>query len=597
MSEGKNHEMEQQMEWNSSTLPLSAEEYLQKQQKFIENYKWLVNSFLAEFFAEGLWERIPLSWRICLEKISIDEFHDLISPDVKGKNFSCVLPLSLLSFIALCHYLALPRKQMFNECTQTKDSANDTKLPHSFRRHVKIKKQYEVKHLSQLIKTVADHIGCNQIADVGGGLGHLSRYLAFVHHLQVVTIESEGHHKMTAEKFDKETLRDIQRSKLRNTGKPQDCDEAPPIHVTKMVPLDISADEFVNIILSARRNSPAERFQDENESMPSENRTFDDNKQTSTDSEENKENYVLVGLHTCGDLSPTMIRTFVNCEGAKAIVLISCCYMKLTCNEVEMNFNNLSISEEGNRLPAKHVQTNCSCNSASCSEDLHFETNSPDGKHNNADDASKKSAISEDTGLSGCCCTNHEGRNNVIKDKTDQIAPKHTGFPMSHYLRRQSKLSVDWDGLELACHNLDNYCQRLLDEKEKLKIQCYRAALEVVIRKLRPDMKNPQIRCQKIKGASRLSFQEYAHAALQRINISKPSQEIFEELDINSFLSRWKEVTMFYCLRLLIGPVIESMVLTDRLLYMQENGFRANLYTVFDAKISPRNFALVSFKD
>ena len=47
MFEGKNHEMEQQMEWNSSTLPLSAEEYLQKQQTFIENYKWLVNSFLA----------------------------------------------------------------------------------------------------------------------------------------------------------------------------------------------------------------------------------------------------------------------------------------------------------------------------------------------------------------------------------------------------------------------------------------------------------------------------------------------------------------------------------------------------------------------
>ena len=39
--------------------------------------------------------------------------------------------------------------------------------------------------------------------DVGGGLGHLSRYLALVHKFRVVTIESEGHHKIRAEQFDK----------------------------------------------------------------------------------------------------------------------------------------------------------------------------------------------------------------------------------------------------------------------------------------------------------------------------------------------------------------------------------------------------------
>ena len=213
--------------------------------------------------------------------------------------------------------------------------------------------------------------------------------------------------------------------------------------------------------MSARRNSRAESFQDDNVVLPSENGTCDGNKQTSTGSKENKENYVLVGLHTCGDLSPTMIRTFVNCKGAKAIVLISCCYMKLTLNEMEMNFNNLSISEEGNRPPANHVQSTCSCNSASCNEDLHFETNSPDGKHN-IEDASKKSAIPGDTGLCGCCCSYHEGRTNVNKDKAGHISPKHTGFPMSRFLRGQSKLTVDWDALELACHNLDNYCKRLL---------------------------------------------------------------------------------------------------------------------------------------
>ena len=33
-------------------------------------------------------------------------------------------------------------------------------------------------------------------------MGHLSRYLALVHKFKVITIESEGHHKIRAEQFD-----------------------------------------------------------------------------------------------------------------------------------------------------------------------------------------------------------------------------------------------------------------------------------------------------------------------------------------------------------------------------------------------------------
>lgn len=46
------------------------------------------------------------------------------------------------------------------------------------------------------------------------------------------------------------------------------------------------------------------------------------------------------------------------------------------------------------------------------------------------------------------------------------------------------------------------------------------------------------------------------------------------EINIDELLSRWKEVIMFYCLRLLLGPVIESLILLDRCLYLRENGKR-----------------------
>ena len=42
------------------------------------------------------------------------------------------------------------------------------------------------------------------------------------------------------------------------------------------------------------------------------------------------DSFVIIGLHTCGDLASTLIRTFVNCPEVRGIVIVGCCYMKLT---------------------------------------------------------------------------------------------------------------------------------------------------------------------------------------------------------------------------------------------------------------------------
>ena len=41
-------------------------------------------------------------------------------------------------------------------------------------------------------------------------------------------------------------------------------------------------------------------------------------------------NYILVGLHTCGDLSATMLRLFVESDIFVGLVSVGCCYMKLS---------------------------------------------------------------------------------------------------------------------------------------------------------------------------------------------------------------------------------------------------------------------------
>ena len=40
--------------------------------------------------------------------------------------------------------------------------------------------------------------------------------------------------------------------------------------------------------------------------------------------------FILTGLHACGDLTPTFLRFFINCSLAKGLASVGCCYMKLT---------------------------------------------------------------------------------------------------------------------------------------------------------------------------------------------------------------------------------------------------------------------------
>ena len=47
---------------------------------------------------------------------------------------------------------------------------------------------------------------------------------------------------------------------------------------------------------------------------------------------------------------------------------------------------------------------------------------------------------------------------------------------------------------------------------------------------------------------------------------------LIAELRTDVLVSQWKDVIMFFCLRLLLGPVIESLILLDRYLYLAENG-------------------------
>lgn len=66
---------------------------------------------------------------------------------------------------------------------------------------------------------------------------------------------------------------------------------------------------------------------------------------------------------------------------------------------------------------------------------------------------------------------------------------------------------------------------------------------------------------------------------------------------IESKLAKWKHVVIFYTLRLMLAPLVESVILLDRMLSLLERGFHAEIVTLFDANISPRNLTLIATKE
>ena len=65
----------------------------------------------------------------------------------------------------------------------------------------------------------------------------------------------------------------------------------------------------------------------------------------------------MIGLHSCGNLSPSMIRLFLGNRRFRSLFLISCCYHRMDCVASNTNF---PLSEclktlEGNALPSKEI--------------------------------------------------------------------------------------------------------------------------------------------------------------------------------------------------------------------------------------------------
>ncbi|KAI4893287.1 hypothetical protein NFI96_019690 [Prochilodus magdalenae] len=585
---------------------------------FLCRYKHISDSYIIEFFSENLWDTLPQGWQKALRDLTAPQIADLLlDKDIKNRIYPSVWPLSLLALRATAHTLAFPRTPTGHQVPHTvgllkpeefiSNRSQSSLLGHIFRKHVKPKKQHEICKLGTLVKQLCDHTQCTSVVDVGSGQGHLTRFLSFGLGLNVTGIEADPNLVSMASKFDRQLLLTLDKESqktgisqlstagcapehvlgwvnpratwevfLQQMGKGGEESESYPTTVglcKKRQRVSVSDQgqeverepvhgsqrlytEECSLVADAEKRQSTALFHQHDgvntdhaaqslsvttepllNSSPVSNQLCQENSLNessvggwtiwnsnvhSCNKGPNSSDFVLTGLHACGDLSATLLRHFVNCPRVQGITSVACCYMKITTKE--------------NPTPPGVI---------------------PPPLSDNSKDVSKT-----------------------------------FGYPMSDWVKGLPEHELSYKAREGACHAIEDYVHRLRGESGLLKTHCYRAALESIIRAERPHLRRAGI--QTIKKAHTLSFSEYARLGLPRVGL--PADLPFDHARVESMLEQQGRVVVYFSLALLLAPVVETLVLLDRMLFLQEKGFQSQLVPLFDPAFSPRNLVLVAVK-
>ncbi|XP_075537807.1 methyltransferase-like protein 25B isoform X2 [Dermacentor variabilis] len=354
-------------------------------------------------------------------------------------------------------------------------------LTHAFRKHVKLKKQHEIVRLAMVIEMLAQKCDCSHALDVGSGQGHLARLLALDKKLHIATVDLVGSHLTSAQRFDHQAAIHVQKKKAAEIeAEVADSSCYLPQHVELEISMATTPAELEQVAEKAwgRGSSGAE-------------------------------NFVLVGLHTCGNLGPSMIQLFADSPAARGLVSVGCCYMKLS------------------------------------------------------------------------------------EDKCEGIEMK-MAYPMSsHVCALGNVAALSYQAREVACHAFEVYTRKLKESPLALKIHCYRALLERLIVNRYKDQRHCGLGS--VKHADSLTFSQYARKALEKFPLTLPDEDL-DSPELELAMDEWQRVVVFYSLRLLLAPVIESLILVDRMLYLWDRCISSSLLPLFDPCLSPRNLVLLAFK-
>ncbi|XP_059591662.1 uncharacterized protein LOC100262853 isoform X2 [Vitis vinifera] len=498
-------------------------EWIHAIHQFLTPYSFLINAHVVNFFNDRLWEAIDEDWIDCLKNEPVDHLLQIPSG-----IFQDHWPPSLQQFVIALSSLVLPRHQAGLESILP--NMGMTSLDSVLTQGMNMKKKHEVEVLSAVVDSIANSVGADTIVDVGAGQGYLAQVLSFQYQLSVVAIDSCSHHgnvtNARAERIKKHYA-----AQMRKSGSGSRSLNVPKTVTCRVMSADML--KAVNDMLLSEDDVQCPQQIGQSISQPS-HPGLDKRRLPSLCDVHNESSFVLAGLHACGDLSVTMLRTFLECKEVKAVVSIGCCY-------------NL-LSEEV-----------CESSSSQC------------------------------------------------------------GFPMSNVIK-SAGLSLGKSSRDLACQVLYRYYPEVLitspaigRQGKALRRQQQRRNLESSLQPEKDDKaafamekdslfqgisSDETTISDAINSVDKYSlFEKFCKSGLCRLGL-KPLPDV-------NFKEVWEEAAPFaefigpyWSLRAALGPLLETLILLDRLLFLQEQGssVEAVMLPIFDPVLSPRNVAIIAKK-
>uniref|UniRef100_A0A8C2BQ22 Ribosomal RNA adenine dimethylase domain containing 1 n=1 Tax=Cyprinus carpio TaxID=7962 RepID=A0A8C2BQ22_CYPCA len=559
-------------------------ELAEKLTSLLSTYRHISDSYIIEFFSESLWDTLPVSWQDALGDLTPPQIADLLlDKETQDRRYPSVWPLSLLALRTAAHVLTFPRKAPGGHSQDTGaavpeefqlNQSQSSLLGHIFRKHVKPKKQHEICQLGTLVKKLCDQANCKCVVDVGSGQGHLTRFLSFGLGLDVTGIEADPNLVSMATKFDRQLLLTLTKENQKS-GNAQSLHSAPgpsPRHVVGWVNPKASWDVFIQqlgVIATESDSIRATTGSSEKKQQVEELHLEPHSCQTKAEELQNALLTQKTAINTSDSVAQINTQVFPSVMATKM----------LTCKTVPVN-------DCGAKKPASFVLTGLhACGDLSSTLLRHF-TNCPHVQViTSVACCYMKISTKEQPNPPGVFQPSFSS--DTVVDSCSEY-----GYPMSDWVRGLPGHQLSYKAREGACHAIEDYLHRLREESGLLRTHCYRAILESIIRAERPDMRRPGV--QTVKKAHALSFSEYARLALPRVGL--PADLPLDPVRVDAMLAHQGKVVAYFSLVLLLAPVVETLVLLDRMIFLQEKGFQSKLIPLFDAAFSPRNLVLVAVK-
>ncbi|XP_011641098.1 protein RRNAD1-like [Pogonomyrmex barbatus] len=347
-------------------------------------------------------------------------------------------------------------------------------------------------HLAHLVDIQCKQHDIRTIIDLGAGLGYVCQMLHYLYSYQVLGLEKNK------ENISKAFIR---QKKLYPDS----------LHKVKYILYDVTCDS-TDVIESILQ----QEFPDVT-------------------------NVCLIGLHACGDLSTSASKIFCRMNSAKLLVLISCCYHKL------------SISKSV-QIPMQEKQYFHNFPTSNCLRETIAEYNFDVGQFLRV------------PFLRLACQESADKWHSMSKEKHDEHA--------FHVLARAV--------LELYSRQ-HNYSLNKKVRKGTRKSQCLNFQTYIKDSLLRYDL-----------IPYNLALEDYATLTDRMIMQDELEKDITQMWEKQS--KRLKDVEIYTGLQMMLQLPAESLILQDRLCWLHEHGLEAIIVPVMNKCVSPRSYAIVSHK-